>query len=164
MVHPNSDRVPRVPPYSGHVLEASTFQIRGYHPLWRLFPKPSSKLKLCNSMDAYRYVPNTPSTPQMQRPVPWHIHGLGSSAFAHHYLRNRFYFLLLQVLRCFTSLRSPLQTIFSPADDAVLSAPGFPIRTSPDHRLFAPNRSFSQLTTSFFAFCDLGIPRVLLVA
>ena len=29
--------------------------------------------------------------------------GLGSSAFARHYLRNRCYFLFLRVLRCFTS-------------------------------------------------------------
>ena len=33
--------------------------------------------------------------------------GLGSSAFARHYLRNHFYFLLLWVLRCFSSPRSP---------------------------------------------------------
>ena len=32
--------------------------------------------------------------------------GLGSSYFARHYFRNRFFFLLLQVLRCFSSLRS----------------------------------------------------------
>lgn len=32
--------------------------------------------------------------------------GLGSSGFAHRYLRNRYYFLFLQVLRCFTSLSS----------------------------------------------------------
>ena len=31
--------------------------------------------------------------------------GLGSSAFARRYSRNRYYFLLLQVLRCFSSLR-----------------------------------------------------------
>ena len=34
--------------------------------------------------------------------------GLGSSAFARRYLRNHFCFLFLQVLRCFSSLRSPL--------------------------------------------------------
>ena len=34
--------------------------------------------------------------------------GLGSSAFARHYLRNHSYFLLLWVLRCFSSPRSPL--------------------------------------------------------
>ncbi len=30
--------------------------------------------------------------------------GLGSSRFAHHYLGNRFFFLFLQLLRCFSSL------------------------------------------------------------
>ena len=35
---------------------------------------------------------------------------------------------------------------------------GSPIRTSPDHRLCASPRGFSQLTTSFFAFLRLGIP------
>ena len=39
---------------------------------------------------------------------------------------------------------------------------GSPIRTSPDQFLFADPRSFSQLTTSFFAFGSLGILRSLL--
>ncbi len=34
---------------------------------------------------------------------------------------------------------------------------GCPIRTSPDQRLFAPPRSFSQLVTSFFASESQGI-------
>ena len=34
---------------------------------------------------------------------------------------------------------------------------GFPIRTSAGHRIFAPNRSFSQLITSFFASVSQGI-------
>ena len=33
--------------------------------------------------------------------------GLGSSPFARHYSGNRSFFLFLQVLRCFSSLRSP---------------------------------------------------------
>ena len=33
--------------------------------------------------------------------------GLGYCAFARHYLRNRFYFLFLRVLRCFSSPGSP---------------------------------------------------------
>ncbi len=37
--------------------------------------------------------------------------GLGSSAFARHYSRNHCYFLLLEVVRCFSSLRSPLSLI-----------------------------------------------------
>ena len=36
--------------------------------------------------------------------------GLGSSAFARHYLRNHCYFLFLWVLRCFSSPRSPTRS------------------------------------------------------
>ena len=39
---------------------------------------------------------------------------------------------------------------------------GCPIRTSTDHELFAPPRSFSQLTTSFVASGSQGIPHTLL--
>ena len=35
---------------------------------------------------------------------------------------------------------------------------GYPIQKSPDQILFANPRSFSQLTTSFFASKSLGIP------
>ena len=37
--------------------------------------------------------------------------GLGSFAFARRYLRNRFFFLLLMVLRCFSSHRLPPSTL-----------------------------------------------------
>ena len=40
---------------------------------------------------------------------------------------------------------------------------GCPIRKSPDHGLFAPPRSLSQLITSFIASESQGIPRTLLV-
>ena len=39
---------------------------------------------------------------------------------------------------------------------------GYPIRTPPDHVLFADPRRFSQLTASFLASESLGIPRSLL--
>ena len=39
--------------------------------------------------------------PRKRRNVP----GLGSFPFAHHYSGNRYFFLFLQVLRCFSSLR-----------------------------------------------------------
>ena len=39
---------------------------------------------------------------------------------------------------------------------------GCPIQRSPDQILFANPRSFSQLTTSFFASKSLGIPHTLL--
>ena len=47
--------------------------------------------------------PRGPTTPGTRRHDP----GLGSSAFARHYLRNHVCFLFLRVLRCFSSPRSP---------------------------------------------------------
>ena len=40
-----------------------------------------------------------------------YTHGLGSSAFARHYLRNHCYFLFLRVMRCFSSPGSPLTSV-----------------------------------------------------
>ena len=77
--------------------------------------------------------------------------GLGSSPFARHYSGNHVCFLLLPLLRCFSSRRSP------PLLD-VHRWTGCPIRESPDHRLFAPTRCFSQLITPFIASQSLGIP------
>src|SRR5687768_2503229 len=50
---------------------------------------------------------SSPSCPVLQ-PHPESPGGLGWSAFARRYLRSRGFFLLLQVLRCFSSLGSPL--------------------------------------------------------
>ena len=44
-----------------------------------------------------------PTTPHVRR----HTGGLGYSPFARHYWGNHCCFLFLQVLRCFSSLRSP---------------------------------------------------------
>ena len=90
--------------------------------------------------------------------MPCDTAGLGSCAFARHYWGNRCYFLLLAVLRCFSSHRSP------PALRVPGSLPaGCPIRTSADHWAFAPPRGFSQLVTSFFASESQGIPHAPLV-
>ena len=43
-------------------------------------------------------------------------------------------------------------------------AVGFPIRKSPDRRIFAPPRSLSQLVTSFFGSWCQGIPLALFIA
>ena len=89
---------------------------------------------------------------------PFELPGLGSSAFARHYSRNHGCFLLLRVLRWFTSPGSLRATMNSSHDSWCSHQAGSPIRISPDHRLCASPRSFSQLTTSFFAFLRLGIP------
>ena len=67
---------------------ALRFRLRGFHPLWLAFPKPFS------------YLPA--HLRQSVTPVCTHT-GLGSSAFARRYLRNRVFFLFLRVLRCFSS-------------------------------------------------------------
>lgn len=44
-------------------------------------------------------------------------------------------------------------------NDRVLPRSGYPIRISPDHRLLAASRGFSQLAASFFACWHQGIHR-----
>ena len=73
------------------------------------------------------------------RALPQDNPGLGCCAFARHYLRNRYYFLFLRVLRCFSSPGSPRARL-----GAGIAAGGFPhsdIRGSqgicPSPRLFA---------------------------
>ena len=48
--------------------------------------------------------------------------------------------------------------MYSDHGDRRSRRPGSPIRASPDHRLCASPRSFSQLTTPFLAYLRLGIP------
>ena len=97
-------------------------------------------------------------------PVRISTNGLGSSDFARHYFRNRFYFLFLRVLRCFSSPGSPLLTIYSLTDNASFNALSSLIRISAGLWIFAPLRSFSQLVTSFFGAMYQGILRMLFVA
>ena len=86
--------------------------------------------------------------------MPCDTAGLGYSPFARRYWGNRFYFLFLRVLRCFSSPRS------LPGHSGVTGSlpPGCPIRRSTGQRIFAPYRGFSQLVTSFFASESQGIP------
>src|SRR5690606_39490179 len=65
----------------------------------------------------------------------------------------------LQVLRCFSSLRSPPPYGGYYAFNIV----GCPIRKSSDQNVCAIPRSLSQLITSFFASESLGIRHTLLV-
>ena len=65
-----------------------SFRVRGSHPLRPAFPKP---------FPSNRGINYAVHTPRCTHP------GLGSSAFARRYLRNRCFFLFLRVLRCFSS-------------------------------------------------------------
>ena len=69
-------------------LAAYHFHIRDFHPLRSVFPDSS--------------VNDSAHMSWSVTPVCTHT-GLGSSNFARRYFRNRFFFLLLRVLRCFSS-------------------------------------------------------------
>ena len=94
MVPADSCRISRVPHYSGYCSTSIPSRIRDFHPLRLTFPgySASSYLVFLAVLQP-RYCRNN--------------FGLGFSAFARHYLRNHFYFLLLWVMRCFSSPRSP---------------------------------------------------------
>ena len=88
---------------------------------------------------------------------PFESPGLGCSEFARHYYRNHGCFLFLRVLRWFTSPGSLRTPMYSECDNCCSQQLGFPIRTSPDHRLLASPRGLSQLATSFIAYLRQGI-------
>ena len=94
MVAADSDRIPRVPPYSGGTLNTSPLPVRDFHPLRSRFPA------MFQFLDVSLWMLLQPR--QVRK-----IDGLGSSHFDRHYFGNRFFFLFLQVLRCFSSLRTP---------------------------------------------------------
>ena len=94
MVPADSRRIPRVPRYSGYHYAASRFVYGAVTLCGRAFQ--SVPLTVC----VQRRGPTTP-------PVRRHTDGLGCSPFARHYWGNHCCFLFLEVLRCFSSLRSP---------------------------------------------------------
>ena len=61
------------------------------------------------------------------------------------------------VLRWFSSPSLASAAYFVRRRMAVSLPPGYPIRQSTDHRMFAPPRRFSQLTTAFLASIRQGI-------
>ena len=90
----DSRRITRVPRYSGYHQAGSCF-VYGI-------------VTLCD--ETFQTLPLTlavprrgPTTPHVRR----HTHGLGSSPVARHYWGNHCCSLLLEVLRCFSSLRLP---------------------------------------------------------
>ena len=85
--------------------------------------------------------------------------GLGSFPFARRYLGNHYCFLLLRVLRCFSSPGALLIPISIGMGDPTLLGSGYPIRKSPDQSLFAAPRSVSPLTASFIGPLPQGIHR-----
>ena len=103
-----------------------------------LFSRPSQTARL--SIVSSHVVARTPTEV-----------GLGSSAFARRYLRNRLNLSfplgtkMFQFPRCSSSRQSR-------AGDLVLPKPGFPIRTSADQSSHPAPRRLSQVVASFIVF------------
>jgi hypothetical protein len=128
-----------------------------------LYGRPFQTVRLTLSYPSF----NLPDSPSLERPAdycgpatpgsPFESPGLGYSDFARHYFRNHGCFLLLRVLRWFTSPSSPGHPMNSDVRNRCSHRLGFPIRKSPDHSLLAASRSLSQLITSFIAYLRQGI-------
>ena len=143
------------------------FHLRGCHPLWQTFPGLSINAFL--SFFVTSAVPMSPVRFRLPASPPlfhkrfadycgpatpnslFKSSGLGCSDFARHYFRNHGCFLFLQVLRWFTSLGLLQYPMYSDKGNCRSRQLGFPIQKSPDRRLLAPPRSFSQLIASFIA-------------
>ena len=81
--------------------------------------------------------------------------GLGSSAFARRYLRNRCFFLFLRLLRCFSSAGSLRIPMYSVTVTEVCSA-GFP---HSDICGSSDICSLPQLFAAYHVFLRLSVPR-----
>ena len=141
----------------GHII----LRIRNYHPLWLNFPEHSSRNQHATSRS---YNPADASLQQRFGLFPGRSPLLGESLV---------YFLFLQVLRCFSSLRSPhcKQTVMTVLQTAGLSHSEIPgskvICTYPGliaayhvlHRLREPRHPPDALT--FFRRNESHIPKMI---
>ena len=115
MVLVDSDRISRVPPYSGYCLLYKYVHVRDFHPLRSNFPVKFHFLFI----------------QRMAVLQPRHCQnniGLGYSPFDRHYLGNHSCFIVLRVLRCFSSPGLPPDK----SGYHAFSMVGCPIRKSAD--------------------------------
>ena len=84
-------------------------------------------------------------------------HGLGSFHFARRYFGNRGFFLLLGVLRCFSSPGCPPPPYRFGRGMPGHRRAGSPIRVPWDRRVCAPTPGLSRLAAPFFGFPCQGI-------
>ena len=143
MVLAYSDRIPRVPPYSGYSLPLNNFAYRAF-TVCRCAFQHYSAIVLCG----------------LWSPLPqkYCYFWFGLFRFRSPLLsESLFYFLFLRVIRCFSSpgsLHIPMDSVYDTMTLLIVSSL---IRISTDRGLFATPRSFSQLVTSFFGAMYQGI-------
>jgi|BioPla2DNA2_1021312.scaffolds.fasta_scaffold30454_1 hypothetical protein len=114
-------------------------------------PRLSSTLPVRDKTD-HKSDPTTPRGPKAAR-FRLHPRSLATTGGIDNF------FLLLRVLRCFSSPGKPRHKNRCAAKNRA----GCPIRTRPDQPLFAGTRTFSQLTASFIACGSQGILRTPLI-
>jgi hypothetical protein len=163
VVPPASHGIPRAPRYSG---SSPTPRCRFAYGAVTRSGRPSQTVRLpaAPRVGPRQWPPRRPTTPGPQRLPPWHGPGLGRAPFAHHYLGPRCCFLLLGVLRCFSSPGSPHRPMDSDGVDPASPGPSCLIRTPAALRPSTAPRGFSQSPASFFGPWRLGIPRALSAA
>ena len=129
------------------LLAASTFRIRGSHPLRPAFPCSSPRSLQCYMQSL---------TPETLLPPVWPLplslattRGISVDFSSSPYLDVS--------VQAVPHIRLFCSTYVTHAFPCV----GFPIRISADYRSFAAPRSFSQLVTSFIGSQCQGIPLVL---
>ena len=142
MVPAYSYEISRVSHYSGYYLPNLVFIYQTF-TIYGLV----SQLILLTSFDG------------LCSPNPYHITtiGLGSSSFARHYSRNRFFFLFLWVLRCFSSPRSLLMYYFTHTWVTRL----FPLVEFPHSDIYGLSDicSYPQLFAAYHVLLRLLVPR-----
>ena len=139
MVPPISHKVPRVSWYSGSCLVLLLFAY--------------GALTLSGRLSQNRSAKDLESILQSMTPGCTHP-GLGSSAFARRYLRNRCFFLFLRVLRCFSSpgsLHTPMDSVHDDRSSSCRVPPFRDLRIVGYLLLPAAYRSLSRLSSALSA-------------
>ncbi len=144
MVLADSDRISRVPPYSGYCQNDISYLYGTVTPYGQLFQNCSSSKYFFISQP---YNPVVAETTTVQA-IPSSLATTRGITF---------------VFSSSGYLDVSVPRVCLPINRDILKRMGFPIRTSADRFVFANPRSFSQLVTSFIASESLGILRTPLV-
>ena len=118
----------------------TVFRIRGFHPLCQAFPNLSTIHLFYHLLYVSPCSPTTPVNRVWALPISLATtFGISFDVFSLSYLDGSVHSVSLYLSILFKSVM--IESLL----------PGYPIRLSPDHRICAPPRSFSQLITAFFA-------------
>ena len=131
--------VSRVTRYSGIPQGGFGFRLRVSHPLWSRFPSASPNV----------HQSHIGLLQPRRQCLRFGLFRVRSPLLA----ESIVFFIFLRLLRCFTSPGLATLSLFDSGKNVlILIRTGYPIRKSPDQRVFAAPRSLSQLITSFIAF------------